>query len=169
MDFNVNYFGELNPMTDHFKGYVTEYDEKGRPTKVEVSLVAGDDLKRAREIMYATGVGSELEAVIMVFRRYHPDFLAWWKGDSAKAPQPITGSRSETPNALTGSTTPEIEQGIWSAVTDKRDWDETEKEYLQRNESIRNTLIQWAVLSSKDMWTEANLEFLRSCVKEKTP
>ena len=59
--------------------------------------------------------------------------------------------------------TPDFEAGIWSAVIDnERDWTETEKEYLRRNEGIRESLMQWAEFNYSDgCWTELNLEFLR--------
>ena len=59
--------------------------------------------------------------------------------------------------------TPDFEAGIWSAVIDnERDWTDTEKEYLRRNDGIRESIMQWAEYNYSDgCWTEANLEFLR--------
>jgi hypothetical protein len=73
-----------------FDAHVNEYDEKGRASDIEVLLSDPEDVKKARQIMAATGVGSELEAVIMVFRRYQPDFLKWWSGDTTAAPMPLS-------------------------------------------------------------------------------
>ena len=57
--------------------------------------------------------------------------------------------------------TPDFEAGIWSAVIDsKRDWDDTEKEYLRRNQGIRESIIQWCEFMKGGSSTEANLEFL---------
>jgi hypothetical protein len=59
--------------------------------------------------------------------------------------------------------TPEFEAGIWEAVIDnQRNWTDTEKEYLRRNDGIRESLMEWAEYNHSDgCWTEANLEFLR--------
>jgi hypothetical protein len=58
--------------------------------------------------------------------------------------------------------TPEFERGIWAAVIDsKRDWDDTEKEYLRRNDGIRESLADWARFMGGGTWTEANLDFIR--------
>lgn len=78
----------MNPKP-HFKAYDAQGDASD---DIKLHFTNPEDQKRAREIMDATGVGSEIEAVIMVFRRYHPDFLAWWKGDKSKAPLPLTNS-----------------------------------------------------------------------------
>ncbi len=73
-----------------FDAHVNEYDEKGRASEIEVSLYDPEDVKKARQIMAATGVPTELDAVIMVFRRYQPDFLKWWSGDTTAAPMPLS-------------------------------------------------------------------------------
>jgi hypothetical protein len=59
--------------------------------------------------------------------------------------------------------TPDFEAGIWSAVIDsERDWTDTEREYLRRNDGIRESIMQWAEFNYSDgCWTETNLEFLR--------
>lgn len=59
--------------------------------------------------------------------------------------------------------TPDFEAGIWSAVIDRvRNWSETEKEYLRRNQGIRESIMQWCKFNYSDgCWTEPNLEFLR--------
>lgn len=61
------------------------------------------------------------------------------------------------------TSTPDFEANIWSAVIDsERDWNDTEREYLRRNVSIRESIMQWAEFNYSDgCWTEANLEFLR--------
>jgi hypothetical protein len=64
---------------------------------------------------------------------------------------------------------PEIERGIWEAVTEPpgRDWDETEKEYLCRNDGIRKSLADWAeFMNFSHCWTNANVEFIRHYLKE---
>lgn len=61
--------------------------------------------------------------------------------------------------------TPEFERGIWEAVLEApgRDWDETEREYLRRNEGIRTQLADWAkFMNNAYCWTETNLEYLKS-------
>lgn len=65
--------------------------------------------------------------------------------------------------------TPDFERGIWEAVLESpgRDWDETEKEYLRRNEGIRESLADWArFMNCAHCWSDANLEFLRPYLKE---
>jgi hypothetical protein len=58
--------------------------------------------------------------------------------------------------------TPEFERGIWGAVIDQsRDWSETEKEYLRRNQGIRESIIDWCRFMNQSFCTDANLEFLR--------
>ena len=59
--------------------------------------------------------------------------------------------------------TPDFEAGIWGAVIDsERDWNDTEREYLRRNQGIRESIMQWAEYNYSDgCWTKANLEFLR--------
>lgn len=58
--------------------------------------------------------------------------------------------------------TPDFEANIWGAVIDnKRDWDDTEKEYLIRNQGIRESLIQWCEFMNGGDWTQANLFFIR--------
>jgi hypothetical protein len=68
------------------------------------------------------------------------------------------------------TSTPEFERGIWEAVLEApgRDWDETECEYLRRNDGIRNTLIEEAVIGSVGYWTKPNLTFLRHYLIEFT-
>lgn len=59
--------------------------------------------------------------------------------------------------------TPEFERGIWEAVTEGpgRDWTDTEREYLRRNDGIRESLADWAeFMSCTHCWTGANLKFL---------
>lgn len=57
--------------------------------------------------------------------------------------------------------TPDFEAGIWGAVIDtKRDWDDTEKEYLRRNQGIRESIIDWCAFMNNGNVTDANLEFL---------
>lgn len=59
--------------------------------------------------------------------------------------------------------TPDFEAGIWGAVIDnKRDWNDTEKEYLRRNQGIRKSLIDWCTFMNNGNATDANLEFLAS-------
>jgi hypothetical protein len=67
--------------------------------------------------------------------------------------------------------TPNFEAGIWSAVIDtERDWTDTEKEYLRRNDGIRESLMDWAIYNYSDgCWTDANLEFLCPYLKEYQP
>jgi len=67
--------------------------------------------------------------------------------------------------------TPNFEAGIWSAVIDaERDWDDTETEYLRRNDGIRESIMDWAIFNYSDgCWSEANLEFLRPYLKEYQP
>ncbi len=67
--------------------------------------------------------------------------------------------------------TPDFEKNLWSAVIDKeRDWDDTEKEYLRRNDGIRESIMEWAIFNYSDgCWTEANLAFLRPYLKEYQP
>jgi hypothetical protein len=58
--------------------------------------------------------------------------------------------------------TPEFEARLWEAVIDQpRDWDETEKEYLRRNQGIRESIIDWCRFMNQSSCTDANLEFLR--------
>lgn len=60
--------------------------------------------------------------------------------------------------------TPSFERGIWEAVTfaPGRDWDDTEKEYLRRNDGIRESLADWArFMNCAHCWSDANLAFLR--------
>jgi hypothetical protein len=73
----------------HFSIQAPEYDDKGNAVAFEIHFTDPDDDRKAKEIMKATGVATELEALFMVFRRYQPDFLEWWKGDSSKAPKPL--------------------------------------------------------------------------------
>jgi hypothetical protein len=62
--------------------------------------------------------------------------------------------------------TPDFEANIWSAVIDKeRDWTDTEKEYLRRNQGLRESIIQWYSFMNGSDWTQANLEFLRPYCK----
>ncbi len=63
----------------------------------KIELWHPDDNKKAQEIMTATGVPAELDAVIMVFRRYQPDFLKWWSGDTTAAPMPLLPDPLEDP------------------------------------------------------------------------
>jgi hypothetical protein len=67
--------------------------------------------------------------------------------------------------------TPDFEAGIWSAVIDtSRDWDDTEKEYLKRNDGIRESIMDWAIFNGSDgCFCQANLEFLRPYLKEHQP
>lgn len=66
------------------------------------------------------------------------------------------------PILILPTSTPDFEAGIWSAVIDQqRDWNDTEREYLRRNDGIRESLIDWARFMDGGTWTEANLEFLR--------
>jgi hypothetical protein len=69
------------------------------------------------------------------------------------------------------TSTPDFEAGIWSAVIDsERDWTDTEREYLKRNEGIRESLMDWAIFNYSDgCWSEANLAFLRPYLKEYNP
>jgi len=80
-----------------FDTHINEYDEKGRASEIEVLLANPEDVKKAQQIMAATGVPTELDAVIMVFRRYQPDFLNWWNGDITAAPMPLS---PEPPEAI---------------------------------------------------------------------
>lgn len=59
--------------------------------------------------------------------------------------------------------TPDFEANIWGAVIDnERDWDDTEKEYLRRNQGLRESIMQWySFMNGGGSWTQANLEFLR--------
>jgi hypothetical protein len=58
--------------------------------------------------------------------------------------------------------TPDFEANIWGAVIDnKRDWDDTEKDYLIRNQGIRESLIQWCEFMNEGSWTQTNLFFIR--------
>lgn len=60
--------------------------------------------------------------------------------------------------------TPEFERRLWEAVLESpaRDWDETEREYLRRNDGIRESIMDWAIYNYADgAWTEGNLSFLR--------
>lgn len=68
-----------------------------------------------------------------------------------------------TPVLILPCSTPDFEANLWGAVIDNsRDWDDTEKEYLRRNQGIRESVMQWAEYNYSDKcWTEANLEFLR--------
>lgn len=66
--------------------------------------------------------------------------------------------------------TPDFEAGIWGAVIDnERDWTDVEREYLKRNEGIRESLMDWARFMGGGHWTEANLEFLRPYLEEYKP
>jgi hypothetical protein len=67
--------------------------------------------------------------------------------------------------------TPDFEAGIWSAVIDtERDWTDTEREYLKRNDGIRESVMQWAIYNYSDgCWTEANIAFLSPYLKEYQP
>jgi hypothetical protein len=66
--------------------------------------------------------------------------------------------------------TPDFEAGIWSAVIDnERDWTDVEREYLRRNEGIRESLADWARFMGGGRWTDANLEFLSPYLKEYNP
>ncbi len=57
--------------------------------------------------------------------------------------------------------TPDFEADIWGAVIDnKRDWDDIEKEYLRRNQGIRESIIDWCAFMENGNVTAANLEFL---------
>lgn len=57
--------------------------------------------------------------------------------------------------------TPDFEADIWGAVIDnKRDWDDIEKEYLRRNQGIRESIIDWCTFMNNGNVTDANLEFL---------
>lgn len=57
--------------------------------------------------------------------------------------------------------TPDFEAGIWSAVIDQeRDWDDIEKEYLRRNQGIRESIRDWCTFMNNGNVTDANLEFL---------
>ncbi|MBD2014327.1 hypothetical protein H6F96_10120 [Microcoleus sp. FACHB-53] len=65
------------------------------------------------------------------------------------------------------TSTPEFERGIWGAVIDQqRDWDETEQEYLRRNDGIRDSLADWANFMQGGLWTDANLKFITPYLKE---
>lgn len=68
-----------------------------------------------------------------------------------------------TPVLILPCSTPDFEATLWGAVIEtKRNWDNTEKEYLRRNQGIRESIMQWAEYNFPDgCWTEANLEFLR--------
>lgn len=65
-------------------------NENGNTYDADIHLVDGNDKKKAQEVMAATGIPNELDAVIMVFRRYQPDFLKWWSGDKSAAPTPLS-------------------------------------------------------------------------------
>ncbi len=57
--------------------------------------------------------------------------------------------------------TRDFEAGIWGAVIDnKRDWDDIEKEYLRRNQGIRESISDWCTFMKNENVTDANLEFL---------
>jgi hypothetical protein len=73
----------------HFSIQATEYDDKDNAIAFEINFTDPEDDRKAKEIMRATGVATELEALFMVFRRYQPDFLDWWNGDNSKAPKPL--------------------------------------------------------------------------------
>lgn len=65
--------------------------------------------------------------------------------------------------------TPEFERGIWEAVTEApgRNWDDTEKEYLRRNDGIRESLADWArFMNCAHCWSDANLKFITPYLKE---
>lgn len=67
------------------------------------------------------------------------------------------------------TSTPEFERGIWEAVmfAPGRDWEDVEKEYLRRNDGIRESLADWArFMNGSHCWTDANLEFLRPYLEE---
>ncbi len=71
------------------------------------------------------------------------------------------------PILILPTSTPDFEAGIWGAVIDsKRDWDDTEKEYLRRNDGIRESLADWARFMGGGHWTEANLEFIKPYLTE---
>lgn len=67
--------------------------------------------------------------------------------------------------------TPDFEADIWSAVIDsERDWNGTEKEYLRRNDGIRESIMDWAIFNYSDgCWTEGNLAFLAPYLQEYQP
>jgi hypothetical protein len=73
----------------HFQIVATDYDEHEVATDFQILFTDPEDDRKAKEIMRATGVATELEALFMVFRRYQPDFLDWWNGDNSKAPKPL--------------------------------------------------------------------------------
>lgn len=75
------------------------------------------------------------------------------------------------PILLLPCSTPDFEAGIWGAVIDaERDWDDVEREYLKRNEAIRESLMDWAIYNYSDgTWSDANLEFLRPYLKDYQP
>jgi hypothetical protein len=72
------------------------------------------------------------------------------------------------PILILPTSTPDFEAGIWSAVIDaERDWTDTEKEYLRRNDGIRESIIDWAIYNYSDgYFPDANLAFLSPYLKE---
>jgi hypothetical protein len=66
--------------------------------------------------------------------------------------------------------TSEVERHIWEAVLESpgRDWTDTEKEYLRRNDGICKSLADWArFMNCTDAyWRQANLEFIKPYLKE---
>jgi hypothetical protein len=73
------------------------------------------------------------------------------------------------PILILPTSTPDFERGIWEAVLEApgRDWDETEKEYLRRNDGIRKTLADWAeFMKFSHCWTNANVEFIKPYLTE---
>lgn len=71
------------------------------------------------------------------------------------------------PILILPTSTPDFEAGIWGAVIDKEhDWTDTEKEYLRRNDGIRESLMDWAKFMEGGTWTDANLEFISPYLKE---
>lgn len=60
--------------------------------------------------------------------------------------------------------TPEFEWGLWGAMVEApgRDWDETEREYLRRNQGIREAIVDWVVTSDiEGACTQSNRQFLQ--------
>jgi len=89
-------------------------------------------------------------------------------GSSLRPYQPsrtdIGGIMTVDPILILPCSTPEFERGLWAAVMEAPgcDWDETEKEYLRRNEGIRESLADWAeFMKFSHAWTKTNAEFIR--------
>jgi hypothetical protein len=69
---------------------VKSYDEKGYAEEIDIFLWDSGDERKAQQVMSVTGIPTELDAVILVFRRYQSDFLKWWSGDKSAAPEPLS-------------------------------------------------------------------------------